>query len=135
MAIYIIDEETKTLTKINEIYSNNAVIIPAFDIHSKNVGKGNGAGRIKTNAYEFCSHPDNSHIFKVLLARYSEDTNNVFHFISFGLLQLTTIATYMHQLKLQNNYLESLAIINIHGVTKAGISKLEETHMTELKGK
>ena len=53
MAVYIIDEETKTLTKINEIDSNNAVIIPAF-----------GAGRIKTNAYEFCFHPDNSHIFK-----------------------------------------------------------------------
>ena len=64
MAVYIIDEETKTLTKINEIDSNNAVIIPTFDIHSKNVGKGNGAGRIKTNAYEFCFHPDNSHIFK-----------------------------------------------------------------------
>ena len=105
MAVYKIEEEKNTLTKIDEKVSNSAVIIPAFDIHSKNIENGNGAGRITTNAYEFRCHPDNSNIFKALLARCSDNSNNAIHFIPFGLPQLTTIATYRHQIKLQNNYL------------------------------
>ena len=46
MVLYTTEEETKALTKIDEKDSNNTVIIPAFDIHSKNVGNKNGAGRI-----------------------------------------------------------------------------------------
>ena len=73
------DEETQALTKYEEKESDEAVVILAFDIHSKNVG--NGAGRITTNAYEFRCHLDNSNIFKVLLARCSDDINNAFHII------------------------------------------------------
>ena len=43
----------KALTKIDKNDSNNAVIIPVFDIHNKNIGNGNGAGWMTTNAYEF----------------------------------------------------------------------------------
>ena len=100
MAVYMTEEETKALTKTREKESNEAVVIPAFDIHSKNVGNENGAVRITTNAYEFRYYPDNSNIFKVLLARLSHDINNAFHFMPFGLPQLTTIATYMHHIKL-----------------------------------
>ena len=107
MVLYTTEEETKALTKIDEKDSNNTVIIPAFDIHSKNVGNKNGAGRIVTNAYEFRCHLDNSNIFKALLKRCSKDINNAFNFIPFGLPQLTTIATYRHYIKLQNNYLAS----------------------------
>ena len=100
MAVYITEEEINTLTKIDEKDSNSAVIIPAFDIHSKNIGNVNGVGRITTNAYEFRCHLDNSNLFKALLARFLDDSNKAFHFISFGLPQLTTIATYRHQIKL-----------------------------------
>ena len=62
---------------------------------------------------------------------------------------MTTVATYRYQIKFQNNYLDSMAIILIREVTKivmkekvkervlkvAGVSRLEETHMTEQKGK
>ena len=92
MAVYMKKEETKVLTKTGEKENDEAVVIPTFDIHSKNVCNGNGAERITTNAYEFRCHPDNSTIFKALLARYSDDINNAFHFIPFGLPQLTTIA-------------------------------------------
>ena len=85
MAVYMTEEETKALTKTGEKESDEAVVIPAFDIHCKNVGNGNGAGRITTNAYESRCHPDNSNIFKALLARCSGDINNAFHFIPFGL--------------------------------------------------
>ena len=91
MAVYMTEEETKALTKTGKKESDEALVIPAFNIHSKNVGNGNGVGRITTNAYEFRCHPDNSNIFKVLLARCSDDSNNAFHFIPFGLPQLTTI--------------------------------------------
>ena len=33
------EEETKVLTKTGEKESDEAVVIPVFDIHSKNVGK------------------------------------------------------------------------------------------------
>ena len=85
MVVYMTEGETKTLTKTGEKESDEAVVIPAFDIHCKNVGNGNGAGRITTNAYESRCHPDNSNIFKALLARCSGDINNAFHFIPFGL--------------------------------------------------
>ena len=149
MTVYMTKEGKKALTKTGEKESNEAVVIPVFDIHSKNVGNGNEAGIITTNAYEFRCRPDNSNIFKTLLARCSDDINNAFHFIPFELPQLTTIVTYRYQIKLQNNYLIAMDIIPIHGVTKnairykveekllkvAGISILEEAHMTELKGK
>ena len=123
MVVYMTEEETKILTKIDENDSNNAVIIPAFDIHSKNIGNGNGAERITTNVYEFRCHLDNSNLFKALLARFSDVSNNAFHFISFGLPQLTTIVTYKYHIKLQNNYFASMDIIPIHGVIKIAMKK------------
>ena len=113
--------ETKALTKIDKNDSNNTVVIPVFDIHSKNIGNGNRIGRIITNAYQFRCYPNNSNIFKSLLTKCSDNINNAFHFIPFGLPKLRTIAIYTHQIKLQNNYLTSIAIIPIHGITKCGI--------------
>ena len=112
------EKETKTLTKIDEKDSNNAVIIPSFDIHSKNIGNGNKEERITTNTYEFYCYTDNSEISKTLLARCSDDSNNAFHFIPSKLPQLTTIATYRHQITLQYDYIASMAIIPIRRVTK-----------------
>ena len=86
----------KGLTKIDKNDNNNAVTIPVFDIHCKIIGNGNGVEMFTTNTYEFCCHPDNSNIFKSLPARCSDNTNNAFHFISFVLTQVTTIATYRH---------------------------------------
>ena len=133
MAVYMTEEETKALTKSGEKDSDEAVVIPAFDIHSKNVGNENGTERITTNVYEFHCHLDNSNIFKTLLTRCSDDINNAFHLILFGLAQLTTIATYMNHIKLQNNYLAAMAIILIHGVAKSAMrEKVEENVLKEV---
>ena len=143
MDVYMTEEETKELSKIKEKESNDAIIILVVDIHSKNIWIGIQVGRIITNVYEFRYHSDNSNIFKELMARYYDDVNNAFHFILFELFQLTTIVTYRHQIKFKKNYLASMAIIPIHGVTKcvmeeevnekllkvAAISRLEDTHM------
>ena len=53
MDVYMTEEETKALTNIDENDSNNAVTIPVFDIHSKNIGNGNGTGRITTKSTSF----------------------------------------------------------------------------------
>lgn len=119
MVVYMIEEETKGLTKVGEKDSNDAVIIPVFDIYSKKTGKGKGSGSITTNSYEIQCHLYNYNIFKALLARCSNDVNNAFNFNPFGLPQLTTISSYRHQIKVQDNYLASMAIITIHGVKKA----------------
>ena len=63
------EDETEERTKIDKNDSKNAVVIPTFDIHSKNIENGNGSGWITTNAYEFRCHPDNSNILKALLTR------------------------------------------------------------------
>ena len=148
MSIYMIDDEEKALNKVDKDDTNNAATIPAFNIHSKTIGNENGSGRITTHVYEFNCHRDNGNIFKALLARCSDGINNAFHFIPFGLSELTIITTYMHQIKLQNNCIASMTIIPIHGVTKtamkkkvkeirlneAGIYRIEETRMIEQKG-
>ena len=76
------EEETKVLAKTDK-GRDKTEVIPTFDIHSKNVVNGNGARIITTNAYEFRYHPDNCNIFKALLARCFDYTNNAFHFIPF----------------------------------------------------
>ena len=134
MTVYMTEEKTKVLTKPDEKESDKAVVIPVFDIHSKNIGNGNGTGRITTNAYEFHYYPDNSNIFKALLARCFDDINNDYHFIPFGLPQLTTIATYRNQIKLQNNYLASMTITPIHGVTKSAMEDKVEEKLLKLEG-
>ena len=149
MPIYMTEDETKALTKVHDNNTNNEVIIPVFDIHSQTIGNGNGVERTTTHADEFHYHSDNSNIFKALLTRCSDDINNAFLFIPVELPQLTTISVYRHQIKLQNHFLASMAIIPIHGVTEtamkekveekllkvAGISRIDETRMAEQKGK
>ena len=149
MSVYMTGDETKELIKVDKTDTNNAVIIPAFDIHSKTTSNGNESRRITTHAYMFRYHLNDSNIFKALVAQCSDDINNAFHFITFGLPKLKTASTYRHQIKLQNNYLASMAIITIHEVKKnvmkkkvkekllnvTGISRFDETHMTKLKGK
>ena len=106
MSAYMIEDETKELTKVDESNNkNNTITIPTFDIHSKIIGNENGPVMITTHTYDFRCHLDNSNIFKTLPARCSDDIHNTFHFIPFGLPQLMTVATYRYQIKLEKNTL------------------------------
>ena len=83
------------------------------------------------------------------MSRYLEDTKNEFIFIPYGLLQMTNTETYRRQIIFQNNFIASIAIISILWRDKnsndkkvqkklrqvAGISGIEETHLTLDKGK
>ena len=83
------------------------------------------------------------------MARCSEDYNNNFIFIHYGLLQMTNSEKYRRQIIFQNKFISSMAIIPIYGVTKtamtdkieekplkiAGVFSIEETHLFEKKRK
>ena len=83
------------------------------------------------------------------MERCSEDTNIEFTFIPYGFLQMKNAETYGRQIIFHSNFIASMAVIPIYGVTKiamtdklqkklrqgAGISGIEETHLTLDKGK
>ena len=154
MLVHLNEEEMKAMKNTSKEITDdpqrqNEILIPAFDIHHKTVGNGNGANRISTTAFDIRCNPKDSSLLKTLMARCSEDTNNDFTFIPYGLLQMTNAETYRRQIIFQNNFIASMAIIPIYGVTKAamrdkvqeklrqvaGISGIEETHLTMDKGK
>ena len=154
MLVHLNDEEmtvTKNTSKeiTDDPQRQNEILIPAFDIHHKTVGNGNGANRISTIAFDIRCNLKDSSLLKTLMTRCSEDTNNEFTLILYGLLQMTNAETYRRQIIFQNNFIALMAIIPIYGVTKiamtdkvqeklrqvAGISGIEETHLTLDKGK
>ena len=154
MLVHLNNEEMTAMKNTNnditdEPHRKNEIVIPALDIHHKTVGNGNGADRISTTAFDIRCNPKDSSLLKTLMARCSEDPNNEFTFIPYGLLQMTNTETYRRQIIFQNNFIASMAIIPIYGVTKlamndkvydklrqvAGISGIEETHLTLDKGK
>ena len=95
----------------------NELPIPAFDIHHKTISNGNRSNRISTISFDIRCNPKESSILKILLVRYSDDHNNNFVFIPYGLLQMMNSETYRRQIIFQNNFIASIAIIPIYGVT------------------
>ena len=154
MRVHLNDEEMTAMKNTSKESTDdpqrqNEILIPANDIHHKTVGNSNGANRISTTVFDIRCNPKDSSLLKTSMARCSEDTNNEFTFIPYGLLQMTNTETYRRNIIFQNNFIVSMAIIPICGVTKiampdkvqetfrqvAGISGIEETHLTLDKGK
>ena len=79
----------------------------------------------------------------------SEDPKNNFTLIPYGLLQMTNSETYRRTIIFQYNFITTMTIIPIYGVTKIAtrekveenflqnesISSIEETHLYEDKGR
>ena len=81
MQIDLDDEESAQL--INQIKDNKGkptgqqkIVIPAFDLCSKEVGDGNGNERVTTFAYEIRTSPTNNNMFKNLLCKISNEGNS-----------------------------------------------------------
>ena len=82
---------------------------------------GNGDKRISTIAFEVRCHPDNSTIFKTILSRISSDdktpsSEEIIHFVPYGLIQYSLPECYLHQIIIHNNFLHKLAIIIIFNI-------------------
>ena len=104
--VYLTEEDMKWLSKESKTEKGSTEIhIATFDIHHKTIWNGNEKSHIPTSAYEIECHPDDSKIMKTLLARCSEDGNNDFSFIPYGLSHMTTNETYRWQIVLQKNSL------------------------------
>ena len=108
--------------------------IPAFDIHHKTIGNGNGKICITTSVYKIKCHPDDSKIMKTLLARCSEHGSNGFSFIPYGFPQITTNETYRRQIVLYKNYLANIAVVLIHGISKEGMKDEAEHELNKISG-
>ena len=116
MLVHLIEEEMKAMKNTSKESTDdpqrqNEILIPAFDIHHKTVGNGNGENRIgngnganiiSTTAFDIRCNPKDSSLLKTLMTRCSEDTNNEFTFIPYELLQITNAETYRRQIIFQN---------------------------------
>ena len=123
MLVHLNDEEMTAMKNTSKESTDdpqrrNEILIPAFDIYHKTVGNGNGANRVSTIVFDIRCNPKDSSLLKTLMTRCSEDTNNEFTFIPYRLLQMTNAETYRRQIIFQNNFIASMAIILIYGVTK-----------------
>ena len=91
------------------------IIIPAFDLYSREVGDGNGTDRVKMFAYEIRCEPKNAHMLKMLLCRVSTEYSN-FNFIPYGLKSITNSTTTRQIIAWKNSFLEEMAIVPINGI-------------------
>ena len=132
MLVRINDDEMTTMTNTSSENAinpqkQNELIIPVFDIHHKTVGNRNGTNIISTTACDIRYFPEDSSLLKMSMERCPEDNNNNFTFIHYGLMQVTNAETYRRQIIFQNNFIASMAIIPIYGVTKTAMTeKVEE---------
>ena len=81
MLVHLNDDEMTAMKNTSKESTDdqqrkNEILIPAFDIHHKTVGNGNGANRISTTAFDIRCNPKDSSLLKTLMARCSEDPNN-----------------------------------------------------------
>ena len=81
MWINLDDEESTPL--IHQIKDNKGkptgqqkIVIPAFDLYSKEVGDGNGNEKVTTFAYEIRTSPTNANMLKNLLCKISNEGNS-----------------------------------------------------------
>ena len=66
------------------------IVLPAFDLYSKNIGHGNGDQRISTFAYEIRTSPENAITLKNILCKISMASSNELTFIPYGMDSLGT---------------------------------------------
>ena len=103
MLVHLNDDEMTVMKNTSKESTDdpqmqNEILIPAFDIHHKTVGNGNGANMISTTVFDIRCNPKDSSLLKTLMTQCLEDTNNEFAFIPYGLLQMTNAETYRRQI-------------------------------------
>ena len=110
MIVHLSEKEMEVMiTKPNDNTEDplkkNQLLIPSFDIHHKTVGNENGSNHISTIVFAIKCNPKKTSLIQTILVRFSEDHNDNFTFIPYGLLQMTNVETYRRQIIFQNNYI------------------------------
>ena len=104
------------------------IVLPTFDLYSKNIGHGNGDQRISIFVYEIRTSPDHAVTLKNILCKISMTDINEIAFISYGMDPLgpkKRDLTRSMIIKL-NTFLTEVAVVPIFGVQKDEIKKFYE---------
>ena len=101
------------------------IVIPAFDLYSKEVGEGQGYDRITTLAYEIRTSPENAIMLKSLLCQVSSAKVLDLKFVPYGLDRQTNERTIREIIIQQNIYLAEMAIVPVTGITKDDKEEVE----------
>ena len=104
------------IEKDNSWKGKQRIVLPAFDLHNKEVGHGNGMQRVTTIAYEIRTSPVNAAVLKNLLCKISMDTSNDLKFIPYGQISVAGKGTMKHIIMQQNKFIEEMAIVTIQGI-------------------
>ena len=91
------------------------ILISVFDLHSREVGDGNGKDRVTTFAYEIRRAPTKAYMLKNILCKISSEDPH-FKFIPYGLNTITTDNTMRRIILTQNTFLSNMAIVPINGI-------------------
>ena len=155
MWIDLEDEETKKLMypiidKNGKPTGSERIILPRFDLYSKDIGHGNGDQRISTFAYEIRTFPDHAVTLKNILCKISMTDSNELTFIPYGMYSLGKDKRDITRSMIikQNTFLTEVAVVPIFGVQKEKeikfyeifsnvlyFSGLESTRKTQEEGK
>ena len=102
------------------------ILIPAFVLHNREVGDGNGKDRVTTFSYEIRCVPTKAYMLNNLLCKISSEDPNV-KFIPYGLNTPTTDNTMRRIILTQNIFLSNMAIIPINGILQKDESQVMES--------
>ena len=91
------------------------IIIPAFNLHSCEVGNGNGKDWVTTFAYKIRCAPTKAYMLEHLLCKINYEDPH-FKFIAYGLKTITTPATMNRIILKQNIFLSDIAIVPLNGI-------------------
>ena len=132
MFIDLEDEETKKLMhpikdKNGKPTGSERIVLPPFDLYSKNIGHGNGDQRISTFAYEIRTTPDHAVTLKNILCKISMTDSNELTFVPYGIDSLVKGKDIIRSMIIQQNtFLTEVAIVPIFGVQKEETDKFYE---------
>ena len=93
------------------------IVIPAFDLYSKEVGACSGHNRVTIFAYEIRTSPDNSTMLKNVLCKLSEANFNDIKCIHYGLDNMTQNNTMREITIQQNTFLDTVKIVPVFEIT------------------
>ena len=103
----------KVMEKDGSWKGKQRIVLPAFDLHNKEEGHGNGIQRVTTIVYEIRTSPVNAAVINNLLCKISMDASNDLKFIPYGLISVAGKDTMKNIIMQQNKFIEEMAIITI----------------------
>ena len=103
------------------------IVIPAFDIHHKIFGSGNGEDRITTTVYEIRTSPTHAATLKSILCKASHPDNHpIVQFIAYGIQGITNKDIYKNMIKKQNAFIKDNSIVPVHDIEERDIGKFNK---------